>query len=110
MNDTHVLTFPIIRTFKLDFSLKLFWALFAAAFFSLLVICILQLNAYTRETYLIRDYESKLVQLKEDGKFLEVNFSKVNSLKNMGNYAQGFEKAEKISYIRVLSTYAAVED
>jgi len=110
MNDTHVLTLPIIRTFKLGFSLKFFWVLFAAAVFSLLVVCVFQLNAYTREIYLIQDYESKLVQLKEEGRLLEVNFSKVNSLNNMGNYTQAFEKAGEIEYIRVLSIYAAVED
>lgn len=73
-----------------------------AVIFSLLVVCILQLNAYTREIYLIRDYESRLVQLETDSRSLEVNFSKVNSLNNMGNYAQTFEKAEEIEYIRVM--------
>ena len=92
MNNTHVLTLPT----------KFFWVLFAAVVFSLLVVCILQLNAYTREIYFIQDYESRLVQLKGEGRFLEVNFSKVNSLNNMGNYAQSFEKAEEIEYIRVL--------
>lgn len=112
MNDTYVLTLPITRTFKLGFSFKFFWVLLAAAIFSLLVICILQLNAYTREIYLIQDYESKLVQLKTEGRFLEVNFSKVNSLNNMGNYTQAFEKAEEIEYIRVMegTVYATVED
>jgi len=43
---------------------------------------------------------------------LEINFSKANSLNNMGGYVenQAFERANKVEYIRVFGSYAAVED
>ncbi len=104
MNNTLVLTLPISKTFRLGLSLKIFWVSGLLITLSLLIVCIFQLNAYTREFYLIQEYERNLGQLTQENKMLEINFSQANSLRNMGNYAQIFEKAEKVEYIRVLES------
>lgn len=106
MNNTQtlVLTLPILKTFRLGLNLKIFWIFIVFLIFSLLVVCIFQLNAYTREFYLIQEYERNLGQLTQENKMLEINFSQANSLRNMGNYAQIFEKAERVEYIRVLES------
>ncbi|MFH1462302.1 MAG: hypothetical protein ABIG08_01190 [bacterium] len=90
------------------FSLKLFWVCVFFTFLSLLVLSVVQLNAQTQENYLIFGQERKLIQLIEESKALEINFSQVNSLKEVRDYvqAQVFEKAEKIEYIRVLGSTA----
>ena len=106
MNNTQslVLTLPISKTFRLDLSLKIFGILTFLIILSLLIVCIFQLNAYTGEFYLIQDYERQLNQLSQENKNLEINFSQADSLRNMGNYAQIFEKAEEVEYIRVLES------
>lgn len=87
---------------------KTFYILIFSVLLSLIIISIFQLNAYTREFYLIQNYENKLVQLNQENKILEINFSQANSLKNVGSYVQNqiFEKAEEVEYIRVLESTA----
>ncbi len=103
-NNTLVLALPISKTFRLGLNLKIFWIFIVFLIFSLLVVCIFQLNAYTEEFYLIQEYERNLSQLTQENKMLEINFSQADSLKNIGNYAQIFEKTEKVEYIRVLES------
>lgn len=104
MNNTLALNLPRLNTIKLNFSLKIFWILIFFIMLSLLTVCIVQLNAYTEEIYLIQDYEKKLSQLSQENRLLEIDFSKVNSLNNIGSYVQNqiFEKAERVEYIQVL--------
>ncbi len=94
---------------RLSFNLKVFWWLFALCFLSLLVISIVQFNAYTREVYLIKNYQAQIGQLTEESKVLEISFSQENSLKNINNYLANFEKANKIEYIQVLESQVAAK-
>ncbi len=104
MNNTLTLSLPISSISRFRISLKVLWIFISILTLSLLVACIFQINAYTKEVYLIQNYEKKLNQLTLENKILEVNFSEVNSLNNVGNYVQNnvFEKANKIDYIRLL--------
>ena len=70
----------------------------------LLVFYIFQVNALTKETYLIKSCEKKLSQLSRENETLEVNFSKASSLSNIGNYlqSQNFEKVSQVKYIYIL--------
>ncbi|MDD2696636.1 MAG: hypothetical protein PHE52_00560 [Candidatus Pacebacteria bacterium] len=95
-----------ISPVRLNFRLKFLWILLSSVVFSLLAVCVFQLNAYTSQVYLISDYEKKLNYLNQENKMLEINFSKANSLVNIGNYVQNFEKANKIEYVRVLESTA----
>ncbi|MDD5746217.1 MAG: hypothetical protein PHO30_03025 [Candidatus Omnitrophica bacterium] len=74
--------------------------------FSLLIISVLQVNAYIKEMYLLQDYQQRIGQLTEENKYLEIDFAKADSLKNIGGFVQNmiFEKADKIEYIKVLDT------
>lgn len=75
---------------------------------ALVAACVFQLNARTQEVYLLQQYEKQLNELTQENKLLEINFSKTNSLNNIGDLAQNqlFEKTTKIEYIRVLETTA----
>jgi hypothetical protein len=76
--------------------------------FTLIIACVFQLNAQTRESYLIKGFQNKLDQLTQENKLLEINYSKTNSLDIIGTLAQNqvFEKSQKIEYIRVLESTA----
>ncbi len=106
MNKALTLNLPILIRPKLSLSSRFLWIPITCLVLPLLVICIFQLNSYTREIYLIQDYEKKLSQLTEENKTLEINFSRFNSLEKVGNYVQNqpFEKADKIEYIRLLES------
>ena len=90
--------------FKFKFNLKFLWIFVLLAIFSLLIVSVHQLNAYTAEVYFIHSSEKKINQLSQENKILEINLAKANSLGNIGHYVQNFEKAGKIEYIRVLES------
>jgi hypothetical protein len=73
---------------------------------SLMAISIIQVNAYTKETYMIGQYQQKVSQLQEETSYLEINLSKANSLDNLAQHADKFVKAEKIEYIKLLGETA----
>ena len=106
MQNTITLNLPATKTLKFSLTLKLFWLLIMAAIFSLFIVCVFQLNAYTREFYLINNQENRLQQLTQENKMLEINFSKANSLNNIGSYVenQAFEKVKQVEYIRVFES------
>jgi len=108
MNNTLILSLPISSIFRFRISLKVLWIFISILTLSLLVVCIFQIGAYTKEVYLVQNYENKLGQLTQENKILEVSFSEVDSLNNVGNYVQnnGFEKTNKIDYIRLLESTA----
>jgi len=99
-----VLSRPVFKVLKINLSLKLFWILVSVVILALLIACVFQLNAYTREFYLTQEYQNKISQLLQENKMLEINFSQLNSLQNIGSYVQNqvFEKAEKVEYIQLL--------
>jgi hypothetical protein len=91
---------------RLGSSLKFIWILLALVIFSLLLVSVYQLNAYTAEIYFIRDAEKKIAGLSQENKGLEINLAKADSLRKAGEYVHNFEKAGKIEYIRVLENTA----
>jgi predicted PurR-regulated permease PerM len=112
MNNISILnpSISIVRPFinKREVNIRKTFAIFTLfIILSLLVFSIIQINAYTKEIYLLQNYENKLNQINQENKLLEVSFSQANSLKRVGGYAelQTFEKSEKTEYIRVLESY-----
>lgn len=79
-----------------------------SATIALVAACVFQLNARTKEVYLLEQYQNQLSTLTQENKLLEINFSKTNSLNSIGDLAQNqlFEKTNKIEYIRILETTA----
>ena len=92
---------PILKG---KFSLKVLWILTLFFTFYLTIITVVQINAYIREVYLLQDYGNQIDQLTKENKILEINLSKDNSLNNINNYVQNFEKAEQVDYIKVLDS------
>jgi hypothetical protein len=107
INKSLVSNFPISVVslrLKLSLGLKFLWIFIILIIFSLLIVFIYQLNAYTSEVYFIQSSEKKISEFTQENKTLGINFAKANSLWNIGNYVQNFEKAGKIEYIRVLES------
>ncbi len=104
MNNSLALNLPILPAIKLNLIKRVLWILVIFSIPSLIIFCVLQLNAYTKEIYLIQNYEKKLSELTQKNKILEVNFSKANSLDRIGSYVQNqaFEKVGEVKYIRLL--------
>lgn len=98
------LVYPVKIKIRLKFSRR-FLCLAAISFLAALVgYYIFQVNALTKERYLIRDYEKKVLQFSKTNEILEVNFSKTNSLTNAEKYlsSQIFEKTQNVRYIQLL--------
>lgn len=106
MSYTLVLNPPISIKFRLNLAPRLFWIFIFISIISLLVLYIFQVNSLTGETYLLKNQERKLTEIKKEKEILEINFSRANSLANMENYFQNhdFEKANRIKYIQILDT------
>lgn len=104
VSKTLILSLPISRNFKLSLNFKIVLIFTIALILSLLAVCVYQLNRYTQEVYLIQNYESKIKQLSQENKILEINFSNTNSLKNITGFLQNqvFEKVGKVDYIYLL--------
>lgn len=109
INKFLVSIFPLSITpfkLKLNLFLRFFIVFIILIIFSLLIVSVYQLNAYTAEVYFIHNSEKEIAQLARENKNLEINLAKANSLSNVGKYVQNFEKASKIEYIRVLENAA----
>jgi cell division protein FtsB len=90
---------PVLRI-RLNF--RFLYLLLVLITFFLFFISIYQFNTYTSEVFFISQAEKQLNQLSQENKVLEINLAEANSLGNLAGYAQNFEKAEKIEYLRVL--------
>ena len=91
---------PISLKIKVNF--KIIWTCLVLIFFSLSIVSVYQFNIYTSEIYFISQIEKEINQLSQENKILEISLAEANSLGNLGNYAQNFERTESIEYLRVL--------
>lgn len=101
---TKILVFPLSISAKITLNKKLIAISLLGIMLSLLAISIIQVNAYTKEMYIIRDYQSQITSLQGSNKMLEIDLSRANSFNNLGYHLenQAFVKADKIEYIKVL--------
>jgi len=104
MQNTIALSLPISSISRIRINLKALWIFGFIFILSVLAVSILQINFYSKEVYLIHNYEQKIAQLTKLNKALEIDFSKVNSLGNVGSYVQNnvFVKTDKVEYISLL--------
>jgi hypothetical protein len=85
-------------------ALKNSWTIGFALILSLLVIYIIQVGGLAREKYLLRAYEKELVFLSKNNKFLDIDFSKMNSLSHIDQVLaknSGFIKTNNVKYIKI---------
>lgn len=73
--------------------------------FFLFCLCIFQIGFLTREIYLQREYQERIVKLSKENEILEIELAKLSSLSNIENYSQKeyFIKAtpDQIKYIQI---------
>jgi len=91
---------PILKTISFNF-LRLLWFCLVVSLVIIFCLTIIQMSFYAQEIFLIKNYESRIADLKEENKNLEVEFSKSNSLSNLQDYLKNFEKAKNIKYIKL---------
>lgn len=114
MTTARAITKPIYPLFVFKKYLLLF--LFSIVF-SLTTLCVFQLNSYIQDVYSIKGLESKIAQIGEENRVLEIRLSKAGSLANIENYIQDkiyiqnqvFEKASKVEYVQILENTVAVK-
>ena len=70
----------------------------------ILVHYVWQVGALSKDIYILEGYERKLSTLFENKNYLDINFSKVNSLSNIEDYLakSNFVKATQVKYIQIL--------
>jgi len=70
---------------------------------------IVQVGALSQEIYLTQNYKERLSALSENNKFLDISFSKMDSLSNIDEHIDGsrFVKSENIKYVRLLDSSIA---
>jgi hypothetical protein len=91
-----------VRAIKTGLNNKIIAVVAFLIIFSSLAFLVYQLNTYTAEIYFTYKSKKDLVQLSQKNKMLEVGLARANSLWNIEEYAQNFEKNEKIEYVRIL--------
>ena len=85
-------------------ALKKSWILSIALILSLLVIYIIQVGGLAKDKYLLRVYERELASLSRNNKFLDIDFSKMNSLSHIDQVLaknSGFVKTNNVKYIKI---------
>lgn len=109
--NTLILSPSVSIRYRITLNFKLVWFLILISIISLLVFYIFQVNSLTYESYLLKNQEKRLAELKKEKDVLEINFSRTHSLVNIENYFHNhnFEKAEKIKYIQILETSIAAK-
>lgn len=77
---------------------------------SLMVIYIIQVGGLARDKYLVRSYKKELVSLSKNNKFLDIDFSKMNSLSHIDQVLaknSGFVKTNNVKYIKIIESSIA---
>lgn len=94
-----------IKTIALKKSLKSSWIFPLAAVACLFAIYIVQVGALASDRQLVRNYERELDSLAKDTKFLDIDFSKMNSLSRVEEVLarnSGFVKTDNVKYIQIV--------
>ncbi|KKQ66475.1 MAG: hypothetical protein A3F95_03220 [Candidatus Nealsonbacteria bacterium RIFCSPLOWO2_12_FULL_39_31] len=94
---------------KIFFNLLLFLGF--SAIIGLSGLYIFLVNSEVKEKYGLREYEKKLSEISKENEKLEVSFLRVDSLDNAIVLLDGLglEKAENVSYIKVVDSQVVVK-
>lgn len=89
--------------------LRIFWLLMSILITTLLIFYIFQINAITKDFYVLKTHQKQLAELSQENKNIEMSYSQTNSLKNIESLVKtlDYRKVEKIHYIRVLGGIVA---
>lgn len=104
-------TQPMRWHLRISFNWKFFYLITAILITFLLGLYIYQVIAVQQEGFMLSNYENKISEVAEVNKVLEINLSQASSLKNLEDIVAriGFEKTQKINYIRVIESSVATK-
>lgn len=90
---------------------RLFLILISVFLLSLLSIYIFQINALTKASFSILNYEKKISELSRKNKNLKTYFSQTNSLAKLESLFQelNYEKVDRVHYLRILEEVVAAK-
>jgi len=79
--------------------------------FLLLGFYVYQVNAETSGRYSVQDYQKRISELSKENKNLEINSAQAGSLNSIAELIEelGFEKTDKIEYIKVVDTLIVIK-
>lgn len=105
----HLIINPIV--FRWNFNLRILILPVFLLIIFLLAFFILQINRLTAENYLISDYETKITNLSQENKSLEIKSVRSNSLENIDGLVaeMGFEKSDSLQYVKIFGGSMAVK-
>lgn len=94
------------KTFAINHSIQkinLFLISGLILLFGLLGLYIFQINEITKGMFSVKNYNKKLENLLQENKILEIKFSQLSSLENLGLLVAqlNFDEAGKIDYIKI---------
>jgi len=77
----------------------------------LFILYLYQVNAEILERYSLQEAQKRTSELARENKVLEINTAKIGSLDNVVNSLEGlgFEKADKIHYIKSSDSYVVIK-
>jgi len=91
-------------------TLKNSWVFAFILISSLLAIYVIQVGALARDKYLLKAYGEELASLSKNNKFLDIDFSKMNSLSHVDQILaenSGFVKSNNVKYIKIIDSSIA---
>ena len=91
-------------------TLKNSWVFTFILISSLLAIYIIQVGLFARDKYLLKSYGEELASLSKNNKFLDIDFSKMNSLSRVDQILaenSGFVKSNNVKYIKIIDSSIA---
>jgi len=111
LRENYLTTKPLTLNLKWNLNLRILIIPFFILTLAILIFYILQVNKIAADRYLIKEEEGKISRLLEENKILEINSNQATSLKNIDEIAKefGFEKVNRIKYIRILETSMAAK-
>ncbi len=88
------------------FNLKTFWILTIIFLILFLGIYIFQMNELAKGIYYIRKHETRLSEISQEHRVIEITFSQDNSFKNINNLVEklNFERPTQIIHIQLLDS------
>jgi len=107
------LSYPLflIKKISLNFNLKIFLIFEILLIVFLLISALFQTNIITTLGYQLQDFQRKANEISQENKSLEIDFAKINSLKNIEEKVQqlGFEKINKVYYLEIIESSVAAK-
>ncbi len=95
------------KILALKTDLKNYHIILIALIFTLVSIYIIQVGGLAKDRYLLGSFQKQLSSLSKNNKFLDIDFSKMNSLSHIDKILaknSGFVKTNNVKYIKIIES------